>query len=816
MSFDKKKYLPHILTVAGFALLALLFCYPQLEGKVLNQHDIVSWKGMSEEARAHHEKTGENTLWSNSMFGGMPTYTFFVPGYQNYIFYIQNAIVGLLGKPAAFFFMAMLCFYILMVTLRVNRWLGIAGAVAYAFAAYNPGIISVGHESKMFTMGYMPAVFAGLLLLYRGEYWKGVPLFGIALALLIAPAHYQVVYYVMILVFIMVIGLAIVAVREKKTKQFIIASVLALVTGGIAAGTSMWAIMPTFEYNKETMRGGQSELTIGDHDKDKKSGGLDKEYAFRWSIGIGETFVAMIPYLYGGSTNEPIEKAPETAEMVGSQASELPLYWGPQAKTGIMAGPMYFGAIICFLFVLGLLIIKSPHKWWIAIGALMSIVFSWGNHFAALNYLVFDTLPMLNKFRVPSTWLVLAQMLFPLLGMMAAHEALFGNQSKEELLKKLKIALGITVGLCLLLGVGGSMFFDYSGAMDSYLPEQILSAVRSDRASLAMKSALTSAVFIALTGGLIWAYLKGKISNVNQVMIGIAVLVTIDMLSVASNYLNEDNFIDESEYEAHFQPRQVDQQILQDPDPYYRVLDMTRSPYNDAVQAFFHKCVGGYSPAKMERYQDLIDIHMNGQFNAEVLNMLNTKYIIYQPEKQQPVVIPNPTASGNAWFVDRVKWVSSADSEILALNAHRLGDSAVAGEFNAHEVAIIRDNFKSQLSDAGIGKDSGATVKLTKYGLNEISFESSNSKDGVAVFSDMYYPYGWKAYVDGKETPIAKADYVLRALRVPAGKHKIEFKFHPNSFYTGNTISLVSSLLLIVACGGALFQLFRTKKEGNN
>lgn len=813
MSFDKKKYLPHIITIAGFALLALLFCYPQLQGKVLNQHDIVSWKGMSQEARSWHEKTGENTLWSNSMFGGMPTYTFFVPDHHNYLFYIQDGIVALMGKPAAFFFMAMLSFYILMITLRVNRWLGIAGAVAYAFAAYNPGIISVGHESKMFTMSYIPSVIAGVLVLYRGEWWKGIALLGISLALLIAPAHYQVVYYVMILVIIMVVGLLIIAIREQQLKRFFIASGIALVVAALALGSSLWAILPTAEYNKETMRGGQSELTIGDHDKGKKSGGLDKDYAFRWSLGMGETFVLMIPYLYGGSTGEPIEKAKETEELVGGQVSELPLYWGPQAETGIMAGPVYFGAIICFLFVFGLLVVKSPHKWWIATAAFLSIIFSWGKYFPALNYLVFDTLPMLNKFRVPSTWLVLAQMLFPMLGVMAAHEALFGNQSKEELLKKLKIALGITIGLCLLLGVGGSMFFDYSGAMDSYLPEQILSAVRSDRASLAMRSALTSAVFIALAGGLIWGYLTGKISNTNNVIIGIAILVTIDMLSVASNYLNEDNFIEESEYEAYFQPRPVDQQILQDPDPYYRVLDLTRSPYNDAVQAYFHKAVGGYSPAKMERYQDLIDVHMNGQFNAEVLNMLNTKYIIYQPEKQQPVVIPNPTAAGNAWFVDRVKWVKNADEEILSLNAHRLGDSAVAGEFKPKEVAVIRDNFKSQIGDDNIGKDSTAFVKLAKYGLNEISFTSSNSKAGVAVFSDMYYPHGWTAYIDGKETPIVKADYVLRALKVPAGQHKIEFKFHPETFYTGNTISLVSSLLLILACGGALLQAFRKEKQ---
>jgi hypothetical protein len=816
MSFDKNKYLPHLLAIVGFFILALLFCYPQLDGKVLNQHDTVSWKGMSQEARAWHEKTGENTLWSNSMFGGMPTYTHYVPGVNNMVYTFHDTIVGILGMPVAFFLLAMIGFYILMLTLRVNHWLAIGGSIAYAFATYNPEIISVGHNTKMFSIGYMPMVMAGLIMVFRGDWWKGTPVLGISLALIISQGHYQVVYYLMLLVIITVIVLFVKALKEQKLKQFLIASAISLVAAAIAVGTCVATILPTYEYNKETMRGGQSELTITDHDKDKKSGGLDKEYAFRWSIGLGETFVLMIPYLYGGSTNEPVEKAPETAEIVGSQASHIPLYWGPQSKTGNMSGPMYFGAIICFLFVLGTMVVKSNHKWWIIIGSAMSIMCAWGNHFAALNYFMFDNFPVLNKFRTPSIWLVLAQMLFPVLAMMALNEVVNGKQTKEELLKKLKIALGITIGLCLLLGVGGSMFFDYTSAMDSYFPEQILSAVRSDRASLATKSALISAVYIGLAGGLIWMYLKGSIQNRNIVMIGITALIAIDMISVASNYLGEEHYIEESEYESYFQPRPVDQQILQDKNPYYRVLDLSRSPYQDAIQAYFHKCVGGYHPAKMERYQDLIDIHMNGQFNAQVLNMLNTKYIIYQPEKQEPVVIPNPEASGNAWFVNRVKWVSSADSEILSLNAHRLGDSAKAGEFDPLEVAVIRDGFKKDINDANIGKDSAAFVRLAKYGLNEISFESSNSRDGIAVFSDMYYPYGWKAYVDGKETPIAKANYVLRAVKVPAGQHKIEFKFHPDTFYKGNTISLISSLLLVLICGGAIFQSFRNRKQEDN
>lgn len=813
-SFDTKKYLPHLLIIVGFAVFALFFSYPQLSGKVLNQHDIISWKAMSHEGRTWHEKTGENVLWSNSMFGGMPTYTHYVPEVNNLLLKIQTVLMAI-GKPACFFFIAMLCFYILMRVLRVERWLSAFGALAYAFATYNAEIIAVGHETKMLAIGYFPAMLAGLILVYRSDYWKGVPVLGLGLAFLISSMHYQIVYYAMITVFIAVIGFFVIAVREKKLKQFFISSAISLVVAALAVGCTLWSIMPISEYNKVTMRGGKSELTINQHDEGKKSGGLDKDYAFRWSSGIGETFVLMIPYLYGGSLSEPIERAPETYEMVGDRAGSIPLYWGPQSVTGIYSGPVYFGAIICFLFVLGLLVLQTPHKWWILAATAFSIVLSWGSHFPALNYFLFDTLPMLNKFRVPSMWLVIAQLMFPMLGIMALNEIIYGNQEKAELLKKLKIAGGITIGLCLLIGLGGGMFFDYQSAVDNQLPEQMLSAIRSDRASLATKSALTSAVYILIAAGLIWMFLKGRMQNVKIVVFGIGILIGIDLVSVAANYLNEDNYLDEADYEAVFEPRPVDSQIMQDPDPYYRVLDLSRNVYNDAIQAIFHKCVGGYHPAKMEQYQDLIDVHMGGRFNAQVLNMLNTKYIIYAPEGQSPGAIPNPDAAGNAWFVNEVKWVNSADSEILALNAHTFGtgDTATAGEFNPKQTAVIRDKFKNDLGALDIGKDSGATVKLTKYGLNELSYQSQNSKNGLAVFSEMYYAYGWKAYVDGKETPIVRADYVLRAIKVPAGSHKIEFKFHPQTFYKGNTISLVSSLLLLLACGGAIFQLFRKNKE---
>lgn len=815
MQFDIKKFTPHLIAIGAMLILSLAFCYPQLQGKVLSSGDITSWTAMSQEGREFYEKTGENVLWSNSMFGGMPTYTYYIPKNNNYVSKIQDGISSVVGKPASFLFMAMLCFYILMSAFKMNRWLAVGGSIAFAFSAYNASLLIGGHETKMWAISYMPAVMAGLIYVYRTDWWRGVALLGISLALLMGTGHYQVIYYVMFMIGIAVVGFFVMAVKAGKLKEFALSSVVAAVIAVVSTGPTMGGILSTMEYNKTTMRGGQSELTFTQHDQDKKTGGLDKEYAFRWSNGIGETFGFMIPYLYGGSSSEPAEVAEKTSELIGDQAGQL-MYWGPQP---FLLGPAYFGAIICFLFVLGIMVVRSPHKWWIVGVAVVSIVLSWGKNFPALNYFLFDTLPMLNKFRVPSMWMVLAQLMFPLLAIWAVNDIVSGNIDKKELLKKLKIAAGITAGICVLIAVGGSMFFDYSSLVDAKIPEnmraQLLPALKEDRAAIATKSAITSAVYILLAAGLIWAYLTDKIKNVTMVVVGIVALVAIDMMSVYGHYLNNDSYVEETDYNAAFEPRMVDRQIKEDKDPYYRVLDLSKDTYNDAIQAYHHKVIGGYSPAKMEIYQDLIDVHMSGAFNTAVLNMLNTKYIIFNP--QSPQVSMNPEACGNAWFVNELKWVNTADDEIKSLDAAKLGDTAIVpNAFNPKQTAVVRNTFKKDLDGYTFGKDSVAKIQLTKYGLNELEFQATNSQNGLAVFSDIYYPYGWKAYVDGKETPIVRANYVLRAVKIPAGTHKVEFKFHPDSFYTGDRIALFASILLFVIAVFSIFKLMKSRNEGVN
>jgi len=830
-SFDFKKFLPHLLIVVGFAVLALMYSYPSLQGKVLSQGDNISWKGMSHEASAYHDSTGKDVLWSNSMFGGMPTYTYYGAGGHNFMWQLQTAF-SILGKPACFLFVAMLCFYILMSVLEIDMWVGIVGAIAFAFSTYNVIIIGAGHETKMWCIAYMPAVIAGLLLIYRSKYLPGIAIMGIAFALMLTQSHYQIIYYEGIIILFAVAGLLAIAIKENNIKRFIISSLVALGTAAIALGPNMAGLLTTAEYSKATMRGGQSELTMN-HDKQKTGGGLDKDYAFSWSNGIGETFCILVPGLYGRAdglspeANSNVYQALTGMGLSEDQASQLnarvPMYWGPQP---FLSGPVYFGAIICFLFVLGIIIIRSPHKWWIVAVSVLAIIMSWGKHFAGLNYFLFDTLPGLNKFRTPSMILVIPQFLFPLLGIWALNDIVTGKIPKAEVWKKVKTAAIITGGLCLLLAIGGRMFLDFKSPTDERIEQgfnqmlgqmshnsnagsQVLKAAIEDRSSMATNSALWSAVLIAAAAGLLWAFSKNKIKP-SMLVLSMGILIAADLIKEDWNYLNDRNYTEANDYDATFEPRTVDKQILADKDPYYRVLDLTRDTYNDAVQAYFHKCIGGYQAAKMEIYQDLIDIQMKNKFNAQVLNMLNTKYIIFNAGQDKQQQQQNPDACGNAWFVDNIKWVATADEEMQSLNANYLGDTTkVSNGFEPKKTAIIRNTFKNDINASSFQKDSAAQIKLAQYGLDDISFISTNSKEGLGVFSDIYYEKGWKAFIDGKETPIVKADYVLRAIKIPAGNHKIEFHFHPDSFYNGDKLAIITCIILFGIAIAAIVQVVR-------
>ncbi len=817
----KSTLIRHLSALAILIAVAFLYALPALQGNKLSAGDTVHWMGMSEEARAWHEKTGENPMWSNSMFGGMPTVTHYMRGKTNLIYPIQEFLTDALPLPIPFFLIAMLCFYVLMMSWRVNRWVAVGGAIVFAFASYNLQIIAAGHNTKMFSIGYMPLVLAGMHWVYQKRYLAGAGAALFGLSLMISNAMYQIDYYLVFILGGMAIGYAIQAFRNNTLKDFAIASGIMLGVGLVSVGPSLDQLMLTREYTTQTMRGGQSELTLGKQET-KKDGGLDKDYAFQWSQSLGETFTLFVPNLYGGGSRTDVGTGSAVYETLSSMAGEqtaeqfsrnATTYWGPQP---FLSGPVYFGIILMLLSIMGLFLIRHPLKWVLFALALFGIMLSWGKHFSAFNYFLFDHLPMYNKFRTPSMAMVIPGLMFAVLGLWTLNEYLSGEYEEKTLLEVLKKSLIITGGIVVLFGFGSRMFMDFKGPNDAQLQQQLVQmtggneqvgakiyqAIVEDRPGLATKDGLRSLAILLLGGGLLWMFSKRRLDG-QKTAIALSVLMAIDLLSLGTRYLNSGNYMTADEFEAQFQPRAADQQIKQDPDPYYRVLDLTRDPYNDAMGAYHHKLVGGYHPAKMEPYQDLITHQLSGgKMNAEVLNMLNTKYILYGDEGK-PDIQPNPMACGNAWFVQEVKVVNDANEEMLALNAGNFGDTAMVNNpFRARQMAVVQKKHWSGQQNT-FTVDSSAGIRLTKYGLNDLSFESNNAAPGFAVFADVYYPLGWKAFVDGKETPIVKTDYLLRGLLLPAGKHTVEFRFHPDTYFKWNMPSLASSILIwLVLLGG--------------
>ncbi len=825
-----KNLLPHLAIVAIFIAVGVIFCYPDYKGNTINQHDMFTWLQMSKESRDYHEQTGENAGWSNSMFSGMPLPQTDIYSPSNWYQKVHHALHlykhGEPVHPAIHFILAMLCFYILMNVLRINRWLGAIGAVAFAFSTYNPIVITAGHVTKMMDIAYLPAIIAGVLLAYRGKYWQGAALTSVALALFFDAAHYQIIYYGGILIVVFIAAKFFEAVLNKSLKQWLFASSILLVGFLLALATHSSRFAQVQQSAPYTTRGGASELAEGD---DKGSKGLDKDYAFRWSNGVGETFCLMVPGLYGGSNAERLSESSAYSQKLQSlgvpmmqaenMAKNTPLYWGPQP---MLSGPVYFGAVIVFLFVLSFLLVKNRLKWWILGASVFFILLSLGNHFEVFNYFIFDYFPMYSKFRAPTMALVIPSILFPMMAAWGLKEVFNADINKEELWKKVKTALIAVGGLAVLILLATFMFLDYKSENDAQLVQQfgqqgdaILSAIKSDRASYASKDAFRSLLFILLTGGVIWAFAKNKI-NTNMAMAGIGLLVIFDILPVAHRYLNEDNYLDDMEYEAKFYTRPVDQQIQNDPTLYYRVFDVTQSPFNDPFPSLFHKSAGGYHGAKLQIYQDLIENHL-GTFNRSVFSMLNIKYLIApgggQNKGEVIQMLPNPL--GNAWFVNEIKYVPTARAEMDALKAPSLNNpfDTLAGNFNPETTAIVRETFKDKIGNYTFGKDSNANITLKVYEPNRLVFNAQNSVAGFAVFSDIYYPAGWTAYIDGKEAEIIRTNYVLRGLKVPAGNHEIEFKFAYPDFDKYENIALIGSILLTLLVLAALYFTFKGKKD---
>ncbi len=815
---DYKKLLPHLAAIIFFLGISVAYFTPVMQGKVLKRHDYSTYKGMSQEIRNFKNKTGETTLWTNSMFGGMPTYL--ISPNRDKVFSVVNRVLKVWhNEQMSIVFLYLIGFYIALLAFNIRPILAVAGAVAFAFSSYFFIIIGAGHATKAFAIGYMAPIIAGIYISFSKKPLGGALLAAFFLTLQIRANHYQITYYTLIILFIFAIVWLVKTIKEKSYTTLVKPIIYNVAGILLAIGVNATSLYFTNQYGKFSIRG-PSELT---NNQDVKTSGLDKDYATQWSYGVGETFTLLIPDFKGGASAGSLSEKSATyklfAQAQGRTAAkkvikQLPLYWGDQPVT---SGPVYIGAIICFLFVMGLFLVKGPLKWWLAAATLLSILLAWGKNFMPLTDLFMDYFPGYNKFRTVSMTLVIAEFAMPLLGIVALSKIFSDEINAKEFKKALYWSLGLTAGFSLFFGVFSGMF-SFSSANDAGMQQVLVDVLRADRQSLLRSDAFRSFFFIILAAILVWLGYENKVDK-KYLYPALIVLLLLDMWPVNKRYLNNDNFESAKAATQEFEPTQADKYLLKDTDPDFRVLNLTVSTFNDATTSYYHKSIGGYHGAKMRRYQELIDYYIApeiqtiiSKFQAKnqsnpyeviaqqpVLNMLNTKYIIINP-KSFPLV--NTACYGNAWFVDQIKEVPNADGEIKTI-----------GEVNLKTTAVADKKFAETYNTTSFAADSTSKIVLNEYKPNYLSYTSNSATDQAAVFSEIYYPKGWKAYIDGKPAKYFRADYVLRAMIIPKGEHKIEWRFKPAAFPLSVAVSYASSILLLLVCLGYLLYPLLKNKE---
>ncbi len=828
-----KIWLPYVAAVALFYVLAYMFTPQVFSGKVVNQSDIASWRGMANEIITYNESHPDQdpALWTNSMFSGMPATTISLKYDGDFLDIFYNAIHKLTGqRPPSYLLISMVGAFLLFLAFGVNPWLSIVGAVAISFASYNMQIIQVGHNSKMVAIAFMPWVLAAVVYAYRKKGFLGAILFAFALSFQIKANHPQITYYLAIIVLGYGFAELYNHIAEKKVLKFLKVSGLLLLLGGLGIASNINHLWPTYEYSKYTMRGG-SELA---KEQGKQQEGLDIGYATSWSYSPEETPNLFIPNFNGGSSAGELDRESATYKALkggGYQGADqiikqMPLYWGPQPFT---AGPMYLGAIMVFLFILALFLIGGAVKWWALGVTLLAVLLSWGSNFLPLTEFFFKYIPMYNKFRTVSMVLVILQILVPLMGVLVIEKLMKSEFSAKKFKTGMISALVLTAGFALLAMIFPSVAGSFTSPADANLPEQIRATLAEDRASLLSADAFRSVLYILAAAAVLWfAFGRREASSKNRVLSpaklkylvygGIGILVLADMWGAGKRYLNDSHFIKNREFEQQYALRPVDNIILEDKDPNYRVLDISINTFNDSHISYHHKTIGGYSPAKLQRYQDMIDYHIMPEMqkiasslssvktleeaqimvdNTEtpVLNMLNSKYIVIGA--QNPPLLNN-RAMGNCWFVDSIAWVANNLDEINTIS-----------DVNLSNTAVVSEEFRSlageiTTADAPAFED---VIKLTNYSPNKLTYQCETTSDRVAVFSEVWYPAGWIATIDGKPAEIFRANYTLRALKVPAGSKVIEMEFRPDSYYKGATYSrIASSILLVLLAIGGLFE----------
>ncbi len=807
MQFLFKKSLSHLLVLLGFIAVSLIYFNPVLQGKQIYQSDIVQYIGMSKQQKDFKEKTGEETYWTNSAFAGMPTYQLGARYPHNYIKKLDLTL-RFLPRPADYLFLYLLSFYILLLVLKVDFKLAALGALAFGFSTYLIIILGVGHNSKAHAIAYMPLVLSGILLVFQKRYILGFLLTAIAMGLELVANHFQMTYYLLLLVIVLGVVYLIDAYKKQMLPHYF--KSIGILVGAVilAIGLNATNVLATQEYVKHSTRG-KSELTINPDGSPKEiTSGLDKDYITQFSYGGWETFNLFIPRFMGGGNAEKlgkdsniydaVRKLGATPAQALDQAENAPMYWGKQP---IVEAPAYVGAVILFLFVFALFLVKGRLKWWLVGGTILSLLLSYGKNLNFLTDIFIDYVPLYNKFRAVTSIQVILELCIPVLAIFGLVRLFNDFNKDEDKFKALKFASLITGGLALVFLLFGRSIFDFVGANDGRyiqaLGQDFIRAVKDDRKAIFTADTIRSLILILLAAGLIFGYLRDKIKE-HWVLVGFAALILFDLVSVNRRYVNEDDFVSSIQMSKPFVANEVDKQIQSDK-THFRVFDLVSGP---SKPSYFHNSLNGYNAAELKRYREVFDWYVSRN-NINVLSMLNTKYIIAQDEEGKVFPYVNDEANGNAWFIEKLNPVEDANSEIRGLDS-----------LNTKRVALID---KSVLSKTTISKqdfilDSLADINVEVYQPNYIKYKTNNSNAGFAVFSEIYYPKGWKVTIDGKEANFTRVNYILRGMKVPAGAHTIEFKFDPDVVKTGSSISLASSAILAILLAIGLFYEFKKRK----
>lgn len=796
--------------VVLFLLVNVVYFSPQLQGKKLPMGDIEQYKGMAEEARAYQEETGETVLWTNSMFGGMPTYQLTAPQNKNLLKYVNNGFMLFLSRPIGYFVAAMLSMYILLLVLGTGHIIAIIGALAFGLATNGMVLFETGHTSKFMALAYTPMIIGGMLLVFKEKWLPGFALFTFSLGLNILSNHVQMTYYLFLVLGMIGLVELVIFIRKGKLAAFGKGAGILAIGVILAVGANAGKIWTTYEYSRDTMRGKPilEEKSSAEAESSSETEGLAWDYAMQWSNGYDDLAAGIVPRAVGGSNQEVVEDSEAIRRMRASGLRvpadiPIPLYWGSLPFTG---GPVYFGALISFLFILSFFVFKGPMRWAILAGFILTLLISLGKNLSWFNQPLFDYLPLMNKFRAPSSILSVTAVLVPFFGALGISELL--KRKKEgmpQLTRKIAWAGGITVGLWVLVALVMPSVSDFVANNDPAYGQQgwNLDGLRVDRKSALRSDSFRSLLFILLGFAAVWAFVKNWIKK-PVLLAAIGILVVADEWGIASRYINSSDFVDARRLEASYTPRPCDLEILKDADLHYRVHDLTIDPFNSARTSYYHKTIGGYHAAKLQRYQDMIDRYIS-QGNMNVLNMLNTRYVITNNTQGEPTAGRNTSALGNAWFVDEIRMVRTPEQEINTVGAVEPG-----------QTAVILDEFSEVLGDFDPQK--AGTIELTEYTPNKLTYQSSAPSDQLAVFSEVWYgpDKGWEIRVDGEEIPLLRANYILRAAKVPAGQHTIEMEFRPKKYYLGEWLSLVCSLAILGIIGFVLYRGYTEVTKAKN